>query len=149
MRVLDPGHRYALQTFDKQETEIVFIKRSGGAVQYNDDHDGLQSQEVLRALIDRTKFLNAQIPCNESENAIWNLRMALFEYEARAWRRKQAAINREKGQHYDEARPRLHRGLIYDDVPFSEHLIEERPIGEDGHVVFPYFEWDYDNQRGV
>lgn len=119
----------------EQQQPILFVKRSGGAVEYDREWPGVQTQEVLRVLIDRTKYLNGIIPCVESEEAIYHLRMALFQYEARAYRRKQEEKNRKSPEHDDTAHPRPHRIHPYEDVPFSEFEIELRPIGEDGHIV--------------
>lgn len=137
MHVLDPGHVYELKQLGTDQTvQLKFVKRSGGAVQYDEEWPGLQVQEVLRALIDRSQYLNDILPCAETTNAIWHLRMALFEYEARAYRRKQEHVNRLNPAHDDEERPRLWRNNIYADVPFNEEDIESLPIGSDGHIVF-------------
>ena len=64
------------------------------------------TQEVLRALIDRTEYLDNVIHCTETQDAIWHLRMALFCYEARAYRRKQEGKNRQKPEHDDTMRPK-------------------------------------------
>ena len=137
MKVIDPGHSYELSQLGTDETIILdFIKRSGGSITYEDEHPGLQTQEVFRVLIDRTIYLNKIIPCAESEDAIYYARMALFMYEARAYRRKQEKLNRKKPNHDDSAHPRFSRSKPFDDVPFSEHEIEKWPIGEDGHIIF-------------
>lgn len=143
MEIIDPGHHYLIEDLYGGYQHLFFLKRSGGAVKYNDDHNGTQTQEILRALIDRTKFLNDQIECNESGNSIWHLRMVLYEYEARAYRRKLDKANREDRDHHDDAKPRLWRNGIYDDVPFTEDFIEERPTDSDGHVISPSLRADY------
>jgi hypothetical protein len=136
MKIIDDGHIYSLrQLGTDEETKIKFVKRSGGAVQYEEEWAGLQTQEVIRALIFRTQYLNNIISCNESEAAIWHLRMALFEYEARAYRRKQEELNRKQPQHDDTQRPKPWHENDFDDVPFNEHEIELRPIGNDGHII--------------
>ena len=51
MKVIDPGHKYELQQLGTRQTQpLTFIKRSGGAVQYQFEYPGVQVQEVLRAL---------------------------------------------------------------------------------------------------
>lgn len=135
MKIIDPGHIYDLWQLGSDEPQrLTFIKRSGGAVQYDEEWPGVQVQEVLRALIDRSLYLNDIIPCAETEDAIWYLRMALFSYEARAHRRKQEGLNRKQPNHDDSERPRCWREFPFQDVPFNEADIEIRPIGIDGHI---------------
>lgn len=140
MKILDPGHIYELEElgedqYGKDTQTLTFVKRSGGAVHYDHEWPGLQTQEVLRALIDRTEYLDAIIPCTESQSAAYHLRMALFFYEARAHRRKQEGKNRKQPEHDDTERPKPWREFDFADVPFSEHDIELRPIGPDGHII--------------
>lgn len=135
MKVLDNGHLYELQQLGGGTQPLRFVKRSGGAVQYEEEWAGVQTQEVLRVLIHRTKYLNAILPCDETGNAIWHLQQALFEYEARAYRRKREKANRKETVHDSGDRPRAWRSNPYDDVPFNEIDIEERPVGEDGHIL--------------
>lgn len=134
MKVLVPGHVYELTQLGGGTQRLTFVRRSGGAIQYETEWPGVQTQEVLRALIDRTKYLDGVLPCQETKDALWHLRMALYAYEVRAWRRKQEAVNREAGAHDDIVRPHDWREHP-DDVPFNEHGIESRPVGPDGHII--------------
>ena len=148
MQEVDAGHIYELAELGSDETQTLrFIKRSGGAIAYDQEWAGVQTQEVLRVLIRRTLYLNAVIPCKESNNAVWHLRMSLWEYEARAYRRKLAQLNRKDGQHPDGSTGQ-NKGVIADDIPFGiidipciidgikgYYNIEEVPIGEDGHLI--------------
>jgi hypothetical protein len=124
MKILDPGHVYELTQLGGGTQTITFVKRSGGAIQYEKEWPGLQTQEVLRALIDRTKYLDSVLPCVETKEAIQNLRLALYFYELRAWRRKQQKVNQKSPVHGEIGTP-----------SFTEEDIELRPIGEDGHVI--------------
>jgi len=135
MKAIDPGHTYELTELGGGTQKIQFIKRSGDAVQYDHEHPGLQVQEVLRMLIDRTKYLNAILPCVETDEALQHLRMALFMYEVRAYRRKQEEVNRKQPSHDDTVRPKSWTDNPYADVPFNEFEIENRPIGKDGHIL--------------
>lgn len=135
MKILDKGHVYKLNHLGGGEQIITFVKRSGGAVKYSQEWPGLQTQEVLRALIDRTKYLDSILPCVETKDAIYYLRMALFMYEVRALRRKQEQLNRKKSSHDDTNHLRLSRRNPFDDIPFDEFEIELRPVGEDGHII--------------
>lgn len=135
MKVIDTGHIYDLTQLGGGTQRLTFVKRSGDAINYEEEWPGVQTQEVIRALIDRTKYLNNILPCVETMDALQDLRMALFMYEVRAWRRKQEKINRKKPAHDDSDRPRAWRENPFEDVPFNEHEIELRPIGADGHIL--------------
>jgi hypothetical protein len=136
MKVLEPGHKYMLKNLGTPSYGILtFIKRSSKAVDYGPtEHIGTNTQEVLRALIDRSEYLNNVLPCDETRDAIYHLRMALFNYEVRAYRRKQEELNKEAGEHVSDIEPSADR-MGYDDIPFTEHMIEERPVGDDGHIL--------------
>lgn len=136
MRVLDDGHSYELEQLGTDDKFLLkFIKRSGGAIQYGEEWAGLQTQEVIRALIHRTAYLDSIIECAESQDSIYHLRMALFLYEARAYRRKMEGSNRKEPKHDDGTRHKAWSENPYADVPFNEYRIEEYPIGEDGHII--------------
>lgn len=135
MKVLDPGHVYELRQLGDNNTQIIkFIKRSGGAVQYAEEWTGMQTQEVLRALIDRTKYLYDILPCKETTEAIRHLQMALYWYETRALRRKRSETNRTTKDHDDSETPSTEFRYAKD-IPFTEEDIELRPIGNDGHII--------------
>lgn len=129
MKTLEPGHVYELPNLEHPGSQrLTFVKRSSAAIDYGDEeHPGTNTQEVLRALIERTLYLNDVLPAAETLDAVYYLRMALFCYEARAWRRKQQKVN--KGSEVNEYVER------YDDVPFNEQDIEQRPVGADGHII--------------
>ena len=128
MRVIDPGHRYTLNHIDGNGKEyLTFIKRSGKYIKHSNEYPGTNVQEVLRVLIDRTKYLDDQLECEESKDILYYLRQSLFIYEARAYRRKMQKRNRQDVIHdvYDER---------YDDIPFTEWQIEHLETGKDGHI---------------
>lgn len=129
MKELERGHVYMLAPLGGGPSEfLVFVRRSSEAIDYGPgEHSGTNTQEVLRALIDRTEYLYNVLPAVETKDAAYFLRMALFCYEARAWRRKRAGQN--GGAEVNEYEER------YDDVPFNEQDIEKRPIGPDGHII--------------
>lgn len=135
MKVIDPGHIYELdQLGDNNKQKLVFIKRSGGAIQYEKEWPGLQTQEVLRALIDRTKYLDCVLSCKETKEALKHLRMAVFWYEARAFRRKKSKTNRTTEDHDDTST--IPCVVTYpEDIPFTEQDIELKETGADGHIV--------------
>jgi hypothetical protein len=202
MIILDPGHIYKL---DDGQT-LKFVKRGGGAIQYPEEWPGIQTQAVMRSVIDhlwllegdidfpidydlwqlgtdetagltltdraqicdvikvlsnRSNYLNAILECAETKDSICflnaahfevshyiefgqytiegcpidHMRMALWNYEARAYRRKQEKVNREAPTHDDSQRLKAWRYHPAADVPFGPHEIERRPIGLDGHIV--------------
>lgn len=217
MKILDPGHIYRITEPDPRGNQqyLKFVKRGGGAIQYPKEWPGIQTQAVMRAVIDflqvlceatlgingmsladdvattyplwqlgaeenqhltlhgimdtidvidiladRSGYLNDVLECVETSDAIawlyrciwalrnpnltdqdrfaeaiYGVRMALWNYEARAYRRKQEEVNRKQPAHDDTARLRAWRKNPADDVPFNEYDIELRPIGSDGHIV--------------
>lgn len=96
MRVIDPGHEYEAEGVATPFIQrIVFVKNRGEKYPGNtgEPHGGVLCQELLRILIDRTAYLNAQGSCAETEHALANLRSALGWYEARAARCRGDHIN--------------------------------------------------------
>lgn len=90
MTVRDPGHLYKLDVLDgdgEKET-LRFVKREGSGYPGNVGHyPGTNCQEVLRALIDRVKYLDGQIPDSSNVAVLGHLRGALVSLEIRAARR--------------------------------------------------------------
>lgn len=89
MKILDAGHDYLLDCLDGGESiRLTFVKRSGEKFPFNSgSNPGTNVQEVLRALIERTEYLNRQVPCAETEAASGCLKAALALFEIRAARR--------------------------------------------------------------
>lgn len=91
MRIVDAGHIYTLDnldtTPDEPKQKLIFVKRYGENFPFNDfSFSGTNCQEVLRALIDRSEYLQKQKPCAETESIIGLLRSALLLFELRAAR---------------------------------------------------------------
>lgn len=106
MRVLDPGHSYALKD-NKALTEscmMVFFKDPD--INKN-GYSGTTNQEVLRVLIDRVQFLENQKHSEMNKEIIYHLRMALVLHEERHLER-----------------------LVEKEFP-----VEELPVGKTGHLV--------------
>ncbi len=83
---------------------IVFVKNQGAQYPGNVGfHPGVLTQELLRVCIDRTKYLNAQGSCLETELALSALRQALAWYEVRAARCRGEHINGEHSDALDNA----------------------------------------------
>ncbi len=103
MNVKEPGHIYELRQLDGPGYErLSFVNRE------DKPHAGTTTQEVLRALIDRTQHCDNCLRWAGNDEIIKHLRMALVMHESRAIIRKV-----EKG----EMRP------------------EEFPVDTDGHFI--------------
>ena len=89
MKIIEAGHSYLVDSLDGgNQQPLVFVKREGDNFPFNHGtHPGTNVQEVLRVLIDRTRYLLSQKPCAETECALHNLESALLHYEVRAARR--------------------------------------------------------------
>lgn len=92
MKVLDPGHKFALDLLDFGEnavTSLTFVKRIGEKFPGNEPpaYPGTNLQEAYRAEIARHKYLDAQDPCPENQWCIRNLRNNIRFLEERAARR--------------------------------------------------------------
>ncbi len=67
---------------------LTFVKRQGPRYPGNSSfYPGTNCQEVLRALIDRVKHLNSQVPDEHNRPILRNLRETLWLFEARAAKR--------------------------------------------------------------
>lgn len=95
MKIVEPGHLYVLDELDGELSQhLIFVKREGPHYPGNvGAHPGTTSQEVLRALIDRARYVNRQILCVETECAIGLLQTALALFEMRAKRVKGQGLN--------------------------------------------------------
>lgn len=124
MKVLRDGHAYELEHLDGPGTTLLeFVNREPG-----EEREGPTTQEVIRALIDRTYYCDHCLPCALNEQAVFHLRMALSLHEARHLIRAT-----EKGDLKPE-RIEVHR----DDQHFrldgvevvADHMVEPRDYGK-------------------
>lgn len=93
MRIIDPGHKYAVQNYESGadgllkpvetgglpglpeiEQTVTFISKLAGV----DVYPGTTNEEILAVMIDRMKFLNGKFPCMENALAITKLEEALM-----------------------------------------------------------------------
>lgn len=88
-RILDPGHKYELKSFDGDSFQVLtFMKREGEGYPGNVGHyPGTSLQSVLRACIDRVKYLNNQIPHEANTSVLMHLTHAVRDLEERAMER--------------------------------------------------------------
>jgi len=85
MQVMYPGHRYKLDHLDGSDTTILqFVQRAP----HHKPQEGVTSQEVLRALIDRVRTLNMEVLWDGNFEIIKHLQTALALFETRAILRK-------------------------------------------------------------
>lgn len=95
MRVHEPGHVYVLPSLDGNTPQILtFVKRVGPHFPGNaaPAHPGTTTQEVVRALLDRSRYVNGQIQCVETEAVIASLQQILLLLEIRAKRVKNSHL---------------------------------------------------------
>ena len=139
--MVDAGHVYEFWTGAEWQ-KLTFVKRSGEMVHYDQEWPGVQSQEVMRALIHHFFYRGCRGDNVRTAKGFWPedlVRSALFHYEVRAYRRKRQKINQKLPAHESGGRPRPWRQFAYDDVLISEEYIERLPIGDDGHVKLEEF----------
>jgi hypothetical protein len=90
MRVIDPGHLYALKRLDTRlpglDAYLGFVKRIGPEYPGNEGvpKAGVTSQEVMRALIDRTKYVDNQEKHSANLVVLELLRSCIYVLEKRA-----------------------------------------------------------------
>jgi len=93
MKVLDPGHRYELASLDGEHRQVLqFVKRcdpkNPGRYPGNQNaYPGTTMQNVIRALLERMRYVQRQQWCVENVVGIVALRVALWLLEFRAARR--------------------------------------------------------------
>jgi hypothetical protein len=85
MKVIDPGHVYEVDAVDGGSPQrIVFVKREGANYPGNvGSHPGTQMQELLRVLLHRARYVNAQIQSDDTDIAIRCMQEALGAMEVR------------------------------------------------------------------
>ena len=67
---------------DENET-LTFVNR-----EFGHEHSGTQTQEVIRALIQRTQHCDSCLIWQDNQKIVYHLRMALVLHESRALMRK-------------------------------------------------------------
>jgi hypothetical protein len=98
MKIIDPGHKYSLDILDPDGYEQIlrFVKRTGENYPGNDSsYSGTNLQEVLRALVDRFKYLDNQIPHPINPLCVSLLRTCLYLLEVRAAQQRGIAFDTE------------------------------------------------------
>ena len=109
MKVLDPGHDYALDNLSDPKggsRGLRFFKDP--ALHDGEGYSGTSCQEVVRALINRVQVLDREKPWNGNAQIIQRLREVIALFEMRALMRK------------------VEKGM----------KIERKRVGDDGHLIF-------------
>lgn len=89
MKIIDAGHKYEVDIYDStpegQTSTITFMKRIGEGYPGNtSEYPGTNCQELIRVLIDRVTYLNAQIYSQNNDIILQKLRESLWLFEDRA-----------------------------------------------------------------
>lgn len=98
MKVVDPGHTYELGQLDvgpytEEPHLLVFVKRSGPNFPGNFGHyGGTTLQEVLRAVVDRLKYVDNQLSSPYTQMALRHAKEAIYCLELRAAERHNRAV---------------------------------------------------------
>lgn len=124
MIVIEPGHIYHLEVQDGDEKEtLTFVNRE------DNPHSGTQTQEVIRALIDRTMHCDNCLRWEGNDLIIHHLRMALVLHEARALGRKavKGVIEPENVLTGSDGHFMLSRGRSSEDAGFYDIVGSKRP----------------------
>lgn len=90
----DPGHSYWLENLEGDGRQSLhFIKkepRENGTLRL--ENDGTTNERVIKVLIDRMSYLNAQVPCLENEQVIRCLQDAVTILDQRMSDRKERGV---------------------------------------------------------
>lgn len=86
MKVLRPGHCYSLRNLKSDTRTILSFYRDPEI--HEQGWNGPSTQEVLRACIDRVRYLDREMPWSGNADIIKHLQAAIAGFEARAIIRK-------------------------------------------------------------
>jgi hypothetical protein len=129
MECLDSGHLYRVEGYDGGEPQTIrFLKRVGEGYPGNEApaYGGTNCQDVIRVLIDRVKYLDSQIPCDENKLIIKSLANAFWQFEKRAAERHGIDFPYSIFHPDDAYRfPVQEDGHIYTQAPIFQALIKE------------------------
>ncbi len=89
MKTIDCGHKYELPSYDGGEPQLLtFMKREGEGYPGNVGcYPGTNLQSVIRACLNRFRYLHAQIPHDTNISNICHLQHVLRNLEERAMER--------------------------------------------------------------
>lgn len=110
MKVLESGHLYELENFDKPENRGQYLQFIDKRLSHNGNpqsselilvtiHDGTTNEDVLKVLIDRIKTLNEKFPCRENSIVITKLEESLMWLNHRTELRKAQGVEGTASNH--------------------------------------------------
>ena len=86
MKILEPGHVYALESVGVTHQQVVRFRRDIGI--HGEAAIGTSCQELLRVVLNRLEFLDSERPWPGNAAIALHLRKALLGFECRALERK-------------------------------------------------------------
>ena len=102
MKVIVPGHRYALETFEKGGEDVIiqFLHKEPAPgnpgnptpTELETIKNGTTNEEVLAMLINRMKFLHKKLESDQSAIVIMKLEEALMWLNHRTAERKRRGV---------------------------------------------------------
>ncbi len=94
MNILDPGHCYKLDLFDDstEGIQLQFIKKEEVDGELKTTVNGTTNEEVIKALVDRLRFLQKRLASRENAIVITKLEEALMWLEKRTADRKERGV---------------------------------------------------------
>lgn len=98
LEIVKEGHVYNLHLLSEDGevvTSSVEICFQDGPVKELNQRNGWQNEELIAALVNRLEYLNGKFPCQENDDAITALKMALQSLELRTEKRKAAGVEGE------------------------------------------------------
>jgi len=109
MKVLREGYTYRLDSMEGTNPQFLqFIeklpghdsmKKSPSDQQFTTVRDGTTNEEVLAVLIDRLKYLQEKLPCDENILVIENLETALYILNERTRKRQAQQVENTSNPH--------------------------------------------------
>lgn len=135
MRVLYPGHRYALPNIGEAGEQVLQFRQTPP---HHDPMPGTSNQEVLRAMIERVSVLHREEPWRGNMAIIFALRQAIAYHEMRAWQKKAEkrsyATSTKAVREANQRKADALCARLQDDLKAGKP-IEVYPTGKDGHIV--------------
>lgn len=131
MKIIEQGHIYELNSLDGEHREVEtlrFVNREPGT-----GHPGTQTQEVLRALIDRTMHCDNCLRWAGNDKIIYHLRMALALHESRAIERK-AEKGYYRAEQVSTSDSDGHFQLIEENICMPKRDEDGKPIISDAEI---------------
>ena len=96
MKVITEGHKYELDSFEGGLPQTIqFIEKvpvTEGSAELKTVNDGTTNEELLKVLIDRTKYLGGKFASRQNSIAITKLQEALMWFENRTQERKERGV---------------------------------------------------------